>query len=119
MMKTYGNNFITHPEQNTNDYKQPRYNNTVKSSVMHNEADNAQEKHSQAKRDKMFTERPLATKVARASYQDSNIFGTKDGQSATVQACEASGPKKTNARGSNTFNSNVFAGPSEDVARGR
>jgi len=76
-MNTYGNDLLSHPTQNNQDYKAPRYNNTFKSSALNPCADTAPVGKSQAKRDKIFQSNPLATKVARASYQDSNIFGTK------------------------------------------
>ena len=36
-------------------------------------------------RERLLVERPLAAKVQRTSYQDSNIFGYKDEQNITVQ----------------------------------
>lgn len=119
MMNTYGNNFITHPEQNNQAYQQPRYNNNFKSSALNTCSDNQPVVHSQAKRDKIFQSNPLATKVARASYQDSNIFGTKSGNNETVQPSSAAASKNIRERGSNTFNSNVFNGPQENVVRER
>ena len=110
MMNNYGNDLISHPDRNCQEYKAPRSNNTFKSQVMHTVPETKQVQQSQAKRDKIFQSNPLATQVARASYQDSNIFGTKSGNSETVQRSEASGPKEVRQRGSNTFNSNVFGG---------
>jgi len=78
----------------------------------------------------------LATKVARASYQDSNIFGTKSADVGTVQA-SCTGPEKNartrdnntfksgvfgdsakqgpGARNQNTFNSNIFGAPTQNA----
>jgi hypothetical protein len=50
----------------------------------------------------------LATKVARASYQDSNIFGTKGAESGTVQASAARPASGAKGRQQNTYHSSVF-----------
>jgi len=71
------------------------------------------------KRNNTFADKPLATKVARASYQDSNIFGTKGADSGTVQA-SALGPQRgVKERNSNTFGSTAFAGPVSNNAKQR
>ena len=61
-----------------------------------------------------MSDKPLATKAARASYQDSNIFQNKDPNRGTVQASAVGGPKEVSVRNNNTFASQAFAGPTEN-----
>ena len=58
----------------------------------------------------MFKDNPLASKVTRASYQDSNIFGTKGADSGTVQASEIGTTNEKRVRQQNTFKSDIFGG---------
>ena len=84
------------------------YTNTTKSNVFHFEPDRQGAAKTQAKREAVFKDNPLATKVARASYQDSNIFGTKSADAGTVQASAARPASGAKARQQNTFHSSVF-----------
>jgi len=78
--------------------------------VFHFEPDHDNNRKQVNKREGVFKDNPLATKVARASYQDSNIFGTKTAASGTVQASETVNKKGVQAREQNTFNSAIFEG---------
>ena len=76
--REYNTDVLSHPDQNVVDYnRSTRYNNNVRSNVFHNEPDHVASKKLAQKRENTFADKPLATKVARASYQDSNIFGYK------------------------------------------
>lgn len=97
-----------------------RVNNTFKSSVMPAAEDNNggffSEDRSAKVREKIFKERPLTSKVQRASYQDSNIFGYKDEYSATTQATALREQSSGKTRYNGTFHSRVFGttnGPDE------
>lgn len=94
--REYGTDVISHPDHNVVDYAQhakQRYTNTTKSNVFHFEPDHQGASRQVKKREGVFKDNPLATKVARASYQDSNIFGTKGADVGTVQASEC-GPAR-------------------------
>jgi len=79
--------FLSHPTQNVVDYnKSTRYNNTNKSSAFHNEPDHAAAQRVVNNRRANFENKPCKTGAARASYQDSNIFGYKNAASETIQA---------------------------------
>ena len=58
--------------------------------------------------EQIFVERPLASQVTRASYQDSNIFLNKDETRPTVQKSATANEKEILMRNTNTFQSNVF-----------
>jgi len=62
------------------------------------------------KREGVFKDNPLACKVARATYQDSNIFGTKTAASGTIQASETVSKKGVHERAQNTYSSAIFEG---------
>ena len=99
--REYGTDLISHPNQNVVDYgaqAKQRYTNTTRSNVFHAEPDRQAEARVVAKREGVFKDNPLATKVTRASYQDSNIFGTKGADSGTVQASAARPASGTKAR---------------------
>ena len=111
---------MSHPDQNVVDYNRAtRYNNNVRSNVFHTEPDHQANQKLQNKREGTFADKPLATKVARASYQDSNIFGAKDVTHGTVQASAVGPQKQGNQRSSNTFSSGVFGGPTEAGGQAR
>ena len=83
--REYGTDVLSHPDHNVVDYnKQTRYNNNVRSNVFHNEPDHQSNQKMVSKRENTFADKPLATKVARASYQDSNIFGYKGANTGTI-----------------------------------
>ena len=107
--REYNTDVLSHPDHNVVDYgRNTRYNNNVRSNVFHNEPDHQSRQKMQQRRKNNFADKPLHTKVARASYQDSNIFGNKDTKVGTVQASAASPQKELRQRQSNTFSSNVF-----------
>ena len=109
--REYNTDVLSHPDHNVVDYnRNTRYNNNVRSNVFHNEPDHEARQRVVNKRENTFADKPLATKVQRASYQDSNIFGTKDTTVGTVQPAAVGPAKDTRMRQSNTFNSNVFGG---------
>ena len=56
----------------------------MKSNAFHNEPDHQEAARLEAKRKNNFSEKPLKSQVARASYQDSNIFGYKNSENGTV-----------------------------------
>lgn len=85
--KEYNTDILSHPDNNVVNYNQKvRYNNTNKSSCFHNERDHDAERAVKDKRESHFREVPTHDKATRASYQDSNIFSTKDGSRGTTQA---------------------------------
>ena len=85
--REYGTDVLSHPDHNVVDYnRSTRYNNTMKSSAFHNEPDRHENQKLTNKRNNFLADKPLTTKVARASYQDSNIFGYKNSENGTVQA---------------------------------
>ena len=56
----------------------------------------------------MFRDKPLAAKVQRTSYQDSNIFGYKETNNPTVQGSATKDQKQAKIRNNATFESRVF-----------
>lgn len=78
---------LTHSSSSSNfgDSQNVRVNNTFKSSVMDQIPESSHKAHAKSK-DRMQANRPLTAKIERTSYQDSNIFGTKDGSDFTVQS---------------------------------
>ena len=109
--REYGTDLISHPNQNVVDYgaqAKQRYTNTTRSNVFHFEPDRQGAAKTQAKREAVFKDNPLTTKVTRASYQDSNIFGTKSADTGTVQASAARPASGNKMRQQNTFHSSVF-----------
>ena len=59
-------------------------------------------------RDRLFHEMPLAAKVQRTSYQDSNIFGYKDQDDITVQNSAKREQAGSRIRHTATYQSRVF-----------
>ena len=113
--REYGTDVLSHPDHNVVDYnRSTRYNNTNKSSVMHNEPDHDNNRRLENKRNNNLAEKPLKCQVARASYQDSNIFGNKNAQNGTVQASSLAAAKDVAVRSTNTFASQAFAGPTDN-----
>jgi len=97
--REYHTDVLSHPDQNVVNYDaKTRYNNNVRSNVFHFEPDHLGQQKQVNKREGVFKDNPLATKVARASYQDSNIFGTKSADLGTVQASEVGGKKGVKER---------------------
>ena len=118
--REYGTDVLSHPDQNVGDYdRRTRYNNTNKSNAFHNEPDHQENQRLVNKRNANFAEKPLKTQVARASYQDSNIFGYKNAETGTVQASAVGPGKQVNMRQSNTFASQAFAEPEQANRKGR
>lgn len=116
--REYNTDVLSHPDHNVVDYnRNTRYNNNVRSNVFHNEPDHATRQKLQQKRENTFAEKPLATKVTRASYQDSNIFGYKDTSVGVVQSSAINDQKNVRQRDQNTFNSSVFGGASANDGR--
>ena len=84
--REYGNDILSHTEKNVVDYnRKTRYNNNMRSSAFHNEPDHAKAQRVTSNRRAYLEDKPCTTGAARASYQDSNIFGYKDAASETVQ----------------------------------
>lgn len=110
--REYHTDVLSHPDQNVVDYnRNTRYTNTMRSNAFHNEPDHHANQRLADKRNNFLAEKPLTTKAARASYQDSNIFGYKNAEVGTVQASALSPQKQSNMRNSNTFASQAFGGP--------
>lgn len=83
--REYGTDVLSHPDHNVVDYnRSTRYTNTMKSNAFHNEPDHDATRRLENKRNNNFAEKPLNCQVARASYQDSNLFGTKHESIGTV-----------------------------------
>ena len=83
--REYGNDLLSHTEQNVVDYnRSTRYTNNMRSSAFHNEPDHAKAQKVVKARQANFQDQPYKTGAARASYQDSNIFGYKTADSETV-----------------------------------
>ncbi len=107
--REYGTDVLSHPDHNVVDYnRQSRYTNTMKSNAFHNEPDHQESRRLANKRNNNFAEKPLKTQVARASYQDSNIFGYKNAEGGVVQQSAIGGPRQVDTRNSNTFASQAF-----------
>ena len=118
--REYGTDVLSHPDHNVVDYnRSTRYNNTMKSSAFHNEPDRHETQKLANKRNNFLADKPLTTKVARASYQDSNIFGYKNSENGTVQASAVGPGRQVNERTSNTFSSQAFGDPVENRVKGR
>ena len=108
--REYNTDVLSHPDHNVVNYNaKTRYTNTMRSNAFHNEPDHVAARKLENKRNNTFADKPLATKVARASYQDSNIFGTKDVSRGTTQASAITPTKGANQRNTNTFRSEAFA----------
>jgi len=102
--REYGTDVLSHPDQNVVDYnRSTRYTNTMKSNAFHNEPDHHESQRLANKRNNNLAEKPLKAQVARASYQDSNIFGYKHADGGVVQASSVGGPKQVDVRHTNTF----------------
>ena len=89
--------------------------NTFKSSAFSTEMDNSSRMRGENKREGIFKERPLTAQVARASYQDSNIFGYKKQindreHKETIQRAAQVPEKDPVERFTNTFRSQIFGG---------
>ncbi|CDW87720.1 UNKNOWN [Stylonychia lemnae] len=115
-LREYGTDILSHDSTGaSNNQVNIRQNNTFKSSVMTQE-DASYDYKNALKRDKIFQEKPLATKVQRASYQDSNIFGYKDDYNPTIQSSASGQDSNVRLRQTATFSSRIFTsdnGPSE------
>lgn len=119
-MREYGTDVLSHPEHNVVNYEaRTRYNNNVRSNVFHNEPDHAANAKLAAKRTNTFAEKPLASQVTRASYQDSNIFGYKDNSAGVVQKTAVNDAKEVRMRSTGTFQSQVFGGDASNGANVR
>ena len=81
-----------------------RNSNTFKSNVLGNDSGGQAPMRSKD----VFKEKPLAAKVQRTSYQDSNIFGYKMGDNATVQPSATHESRSMRERNNPTFASRVF-----------
>jgi hypothetical protein len=109
--KEYWTDHTSHKNTNDHDFAaRVRYNPTNKSSVMHLEVDQQVEQAKDNYRGRYHGATPLTTEKTRTSYQDSNIFQNKDTSTGTVQPGSLAAEKETRMRGTNTFNSSVFAG---------
>ena len=99
--------FFDNREPNT------RVNNTTKSTLNFNESSNKQDYdfNSQFTRQRQFNGNPVQPAATRQSYQDSNIFGYKEG-SETVQKSAANNEAAQRTRENATTKSNVFGGDS-------
>ena len=118
--REYGTDVLSHPDHNVVDYnRSTRYNNTNRSNAFHNEPDHDASRKLANKRNNFLADKPLQTKAARASYQDSNIFGYKNPDVGTVQASATAAQKQTAMRSSNTFASQAFGDPVENRANTR
>ena len=67
----------------------------------------AQQVHAKS-RERLALEKPLTGKITRASYQDSNIFGYKDQNDATIQPPARVEPANLRQRNSGTYQSKAF-----------
>lgn len=67
--------------------------------------------HEERSKERIFRNNPLRSSVTRASYQDSNIFGTKNNDAATTQQSAASESNFGRVRATATFTSRVFPEP--------
>ena len=105
-MKEYGTDLISHDASIQNSGP-VRANNTFKSNIFNGDGDSSHQ-NSGKSRDKVLIDNPLTTKVQRASYQDSNIFGYKGEEDPTVQN-SASKQQQSRTRQNPTFSSRVFA----------
>ena len=110
-LREYNTNILSHDSgSNSNGFEaRVRVNDTFRSSVMPVDDGSTIEQRSAKQRDIIFKERPLHTQVARASYQDSNIFGYKDEANPTIQSSAAGGDANLKTRMNATYRSRVFA----------
>ncbi len=67
----------------------------------------AEQVHAKSK-ERLFHEKPLAAKVQRTSYQDSNIFGYKEQDDITVQFSAKRAQAGSRLRHTATYQSRVF-----------
>ena len=113
--REYGTDVLSHPDHNVVDYnRNTRYTNTIRSNAFHNEPDHHASRRLENKRNNFLAEKPLTEKAARASYQDSNIFGYKNAEVGTVQASALSPQKQSNVRNTNTFASQAFGAATDN-----
>ena len=121
-MREYGTDIISHDNcyNNTcdNQHSRVRNTNTYKSKVLEQTPidvpervlsgmKTAQQVHAKS-RERLDVEKPLAAKVIRTSYQDSNIFGYKDQEDVTIQNPAKYPPKDPKYRNTGTFTSKAF-----------
>lgn len=113
-LKEYGTDLISHDASVQNNGP-VRANNTFKSSVMSQvgEYENTPQRAAKS-RDRIFADNPLTSKVQRASYQDSNIFGYKGEEDPTVQGSASRNNRDTRIRQNPTFSSRIFAEAGSD-----
>ena len=119
-LKEYGTDILSHDVTGGNsDSGYVRNNNTFKSSIMDGPIPEAHSRmHEARSTERIFRQNPLRSSVTRASYQDSNIFGTKGGDSATVQQSAASEAGQGKIRNNNTFTSRIFYEPIPEQSEG-
>lgn len=121
-LKEYGTSVISHDlsyatnseistrhNVRTNDTFKSRVMDAVKETVELARLNNktAEQVHAKS-RDRLFNEMPLAAKVQRTSYQDSNIFGYKDQDDITVQNSAKRQQAGSRLRNTATYQSRVF-----------
>jgi hypothetical protein len=112
-LKEYGTDILSHDVSGASaDTNNVRNNNTFKSSIMDPPIPEAHSRlHEERSKERIFRNNPLRSSVTRASYQDSNIFGTKNNDATTTQQSAASESNAGRTRTTATFTSRVFAEP--------
>jgi hypothetical protein len=108
--REYGTDVLSHPDHNVVDYNaKKRYTNTNRSNVFHDGPDHDTAAKLRNKREAVFKDNPTAARVTRASYQDSNIFGTKNAAATgTVQAGSIADDKTADYRNQRTYASQAM-----------
>lgn len=104
-LKEYGTDILSHNSSGAaNEPTNVRFNNTFKSSIMDGPIPEANKRlHEARSKERIFRDNPLRSSVTRASYQDSNIFGTKHNDEATVQQSAGSESGQLRVRNNATF----------------